>query len=380
MRDVISELKTIHADLEAFREESKSPAIAKPLNDLKRSAETVGKSWGHSWFGYQSRVYYKELIPPPPGAHFSSEWGFTELYTQGTRGEWQEFPEGAVEKEIHTLAGSPNLDIAIEAAERGKELFEQRREDLLSILQTVRVEARDPFIETLLEEAEKLQLITGSVYIEALRPSGTLMSRDTIALTQGLWTPPHFVALAQVFDCQGPALCCESLSKIVRKAFSHLERSERSLAKTERIGTNVFIGHGRSKEWKDLKDFIQDRMRLPWDEFNRVSVAGLSNVERLSNMLDAAAIAFLVMTAEDERSDRKLQARMNVVHEAGLFQGRLAFGRAIIMLEDGCEEFSNINGLGQIRFPNGNIKAAFHDVQLVLEREGLIEPPDEGGP
>jgi predicted nucleotide-binding protein len=56
--------------------------------------------------------------------------------------------------------------------------------------------------------------------------------------------------------------------------------------------------------------------------------------------------------------------RMNVIHEAGLFQGRLGFTRAIVMLEEGCEEFSNIEGLGQIRFPNNNIKAAFHDFSL----------------
>ena len=55
-------------------------------------------------------------------------------------------------------------------------------------------------------------------------------------------------------------------------------------------------------------------------------------------MLDGAAIAFLVLTAEDERADGKLQARMNVVHEVGLFQGRLGFSRAIVMLEEGSEE------------------------------------------
>jgi len=94
-------------------------------------------------------------------------------------------------------------------------------------------------------------------------------------------------------------------------------------------------------------------------------------------MLDAAAIAFLVLTAEDELADGKMQARMNVVHEAGLFQGRLGFSRAIIMLEEGCEEFSNVQGLGQLRFPQNNIRAAFHDVQLVLEREGLVEAPED---
>ena len=43
----------------------------------------------------------------------------------------------------------------------------------------------------------------------------------------------------------------------------------------------------------------------------------------ISEMLDAAAIALLVMTAEDEIADGGLQARLNVVHGSGLFQGRL---------------------------------------------------------
>jgi predicted nucleotide-binding protein len=80
-------------------------------------------------------------------------------------------------------------------------------------------------------------------------------------------------------------------------------------------------------------------------------------------MLDAAAIALLVMTGEDELQNGKLRARMNVVHEAGLFQGRLGFNRAIILLEEGCDQFSNVEGLGQIRFPKGNIKAAFEEVR-----------------
>ena len=152
-----------------------------------------------------------------------------------------------------------------------------------------------------------------------------------------------------------------------------MARQTRRSARSKEIGTNVFIGHGGSPVWKDLKDFIQDRLNLPWDEFNRVPVAGITNIARLSEMLDAAAIAFLVMTGEDEQADGKLQARMNVVHEAGLFQGRLSFTRAIVLIEDGCEEFSNIQGLGQIRFPKSNIKAAFEEIRQVLEREGILE-------
>jgi predicted nucleotide-binding protein len=78
------------------------------------------------------------------------------------------------------------------------------------------------------------------------------------------------------------------------------------------------------------------------------------------------------LTAEDEQADGTLHARLNVVHEAGLFQGRLGFRKAIILLEDTCEEFSNVRGLGQIRFPVGNISAKFEKVRAVLEREGIV--------
>lgn len=199
------------------------------------------------------------------------------------------------------------------------------------------------------------------------------MTRDTVVLGHGMQVPPHMSLIAEITGVRHAFGICRAAAEIATKAGSHLERKSRRRKAAERVGTNVFIGHGRSREWRDLKDFVQDRLKLPWDEFSRVPVAGVTNIARLSEMLDAAAIAFLVMTAEDEMADGALQARMNVVHEAGLFQGRLGFSRAIVMLEEGCEQFSNIEGLGQIRFPRRNISAAFEEVRRVLEREGLIE-------
>ena len=78
------------------------------------------------------------------------------------------------------------------------------------------------------------------------------------------------------------------------------------------------------------------------------------------------------MTGEEERGDATLHARDNVIHEVGLFQGRLGPRRAVVMLEDGCAEFSNIAGLSQIQFPRGDISARFEQVRRVLEREGLL--------
>jgi predicted nucleotide-binding protein len=146
----------------------------------------------------------------------------------------------------------------------------------------------------------------------------------------------------------------EALEKSARDVASHLlrRRSDRP-DKARPLGTKIFIGHGRSPVWRELKDFIEHRLKIPVDEFNSISVAGIPTTDRLSEMLNAAAFAFLVLTAEDEQPDGRMRARENVVHEVGLFQGRLGFERAIVLLEEGCEEFSNIHGLGQICFPQG---------------------------
>jgi hypothetical protein len=135
----------------------------------------------------------------------------------------------------------------------------------------------------------------------------------------------------------------------------------------------VFIGHGRNPLWRELKDYLNERLKLEWNEFNRESVAGIPTFERLSNMLDTSLFAFLIMTKEDEHADSTLHARENVVHEIGLFQGRLGPRKSIILLEEGCHEFSNIAGLTQIRFPQLNISAVFEEIRKVLEREGILK-------
>lgn len=151
-----------------------------------------------------------------------------------------------------------------------------------------------------------------------------------------------------------------------------MEQLNKFLSKWSRQQGKIFIGHGRSAAWKELRDFLQSRLSLDYEEFNREPVAGRSNVGRLIEMLENAKFAFLIMTAEDEHADKSKHARENVIHEAGLFQGKLGFDRAIILLEEGCSEFSNIEGLGQIRFKRGRIADSFEEIRRVLEKQKFI--------
>jgi hypothetical protein len=136
-------------------------------------------------------------------------------------------------------------------------------------------------------------------------------------------------------------------------------------------GKTIFIGQGGSLLWFRLKEFITKRLALPCEEFNSEPTPGIHTTERLEAMLSQAGMAFLIMTAEEKHADGTLQARPNVIHEVGLFQARLGPRRAIVVIEDGCAEFSNLSGLTTIRFPSGDIAARFEDVRCVLEREGF---------
>ena len=131
----------------------------------------------------------------------------------------------------------------------------------------------------------------------------------------------------------------------------------------------IFIGHGRNTQWRDLKDHLTDKHGYDVQAFEVGARAGHGIRDILEQLLERSTFAILVMTGEDEQEDGALRARQNVVHEAGLFQGRLGFSRAICAVEDSCEVFSNNAGIIQLRFAPGHIQEIFGDVVATLRRE-----------
>ncbi len=157
--------------------------------------------------------------------------------------------------------------------------------------------------------------------IKVQLPRGQVISYDVRAANGGWQGAPHQQIYARINVFRSQFGACAELMGIVDAMAAHLERRADSIV-GKRRASRVFRGHGRSSAWRELKDFLEDRLHLPTEEFNRVSPAGIATVSRLEEMMGASSMAFLVLTAEDERGDR-LVARQNVVHEAGLFQGRL---------------------------------------------------------
>ncbi len=169
------------------------------------------------------------------------------------------------------------------------------------------------------------------------------------------------VAASERNDIEGVFQVIERLAPLAELPYVEEETAGRLVT--------VFIGHGRNLQWRDLKDHLHEKHGYAVEAYEIGARAGHAIRDVLEHMLGSSSIAFLVMTGEEETTAGVLHARQNVIHEIGLFQGTLGFAKAIVLMEEGAEEFSNINGIQQIRFARGGIRETFGDVVATIRRE-----------
>ncbi|WP_078532689.1 nucleotide-binding protein [Streptomyces hokutonensis] len=131
----------------------------------------------------------------------------------------------------------------------------------------------------------------------------------------------------------------------------------------------VFIGHGRSSAWRDLKDHLVEQHGYVVQAYETGARSGHTIRDILDEMLTGSSFALLVLSGEDETELGEMRARQNVVHELGLFQGKLGFPRAIAVVEENIELFSNMDGVQQIRFAKDEVRQTYGDVLATLRRE-----------
>lgn len=344
-----------------------------PLNALQSAAQEIERSWSQSNLGYQANVYYEDFKIPPPGAVFSREWGFEGTFL-GSKGNWHPYRAEEVIAQIEDMAGHPDLGGPRAASNAARPLVEPLIQRARSAAAKIPL-PHDDYLKENLEELQRISLPTLELLAGALMrtTSGQFMIRDMRAAEGGWQYSGHQATMANVLEIRSPYSVASSLAQVCECLGHHLEGEDTTGTKSViQLGTKIFIGHGgASAEYLKLGVWLTD-LGLAWEVFDRKPTAGMSTKERLVEMLDNAQIAFLLMTPEDENAEGRMNARANVIHEVGLFQGRLGWTKAIVLLEEGCEEFSNIEGVGQIRYPKGNIKAALDEVRQVLVREGIL--------
>lgn len=139
-------------------------------------------------------------------------------------------------------------------------------------------------------------------------------------------------------------------------------------ARGKQFGECVFVGHGHSKVHFEVLSYLgEDWNKRPVKSFESYKRAGGQIISVLEQALTEADLAVMIATAEDVAGER-LRARQNVVHEIGLFQGRLGFERVAILQEEGIEWFSNSDGLLVVPFSKGTISETYVGLRSFFDK------------
>jgi predicted nucleotide-binding protein len=132
---------------------------------------------------------------------------------------------------------------------------------------------------------------------------------------------------------------------------------------TAKINT-VFVGHGQSRSWGKLIDFLRTDMAVPdtvfFDKPFRIDQV---TRESLSGLIKDLDFAIIVLTAEDELiPSGRLSARSQALYELAYMQGCLGDDRVAVLRQEGVEPFTEVQGIDYITYSKDKIEQSFYEL------------------
>jgi hypothetical protein len=172
------------------------------LTDLQKESEKlakaglkVEKSWSGSALGYHSELHYGDFEAPAPGARFSPEWGGMNGLPPGW---WSRTPD-EVKERIEQLAGTACANLEEDTAAVLAEVKAFQLETVTEV-SALHAKAGLEHEKKLLAELENFKWgKTVNDYMSANLNTG-FMSRDSLAISQGVRVPAHLYYVAVAFQ------------------------------------------------------------------------------------------------------------------------------------------------------------------------------------
>ncbi len=195
------------------------------LERLGAAVELMEKAWSGSWLGYHANTYYDELQTPPRTARFSQVYGLAHTFTGQRTSVWTEFDPETVLDRICGLAGIDDLEPVRTLHDEACRQFEVRKSNALSIIRCR--EQADAVLEQLGLDVGKLEIPGREETLETLMPRGKLVTRDAVAATAGICTPPHKAVLVDVIVTRQALATLEDLADLLQAAGMRHSKQER---------------------------------------------------------------------------------------------------------------------------------------------------------
>ena len=264
--------------------------------------------------------------------------------------------------------GEPDTAVArktLALCAAGCSVFVTKRYDVVEVFRTSeqgvaaqRFQLRRPLRETDLEDATG----AGDVFAAAVLAA---LSADRLQVELGAFVGLSLARHKMRFSSAGGYQELPDLSK------GFLQQTE-TMSGPDARRAAVFLVHNENRQSAEVRRFLERDCGLVTYELSTAEVGETNLAVLMDRHLDRCGFAVCLLGAGAAPPGGRAPADQNLVHQAGIFQGRYGFGKVAILAEEGCDTFSNIAGLIRLDFPRGQVDATFYDLERMLEREGLV--------
>lgn len=117
-----------------------------------------------------------------------------------------------------------------------------------------------------------------------------------------------------------------------------------------KLTNKIFIVHGHNEAVKEKVARVLEKLNLQPIILHEQPDGGKTIIEKFEANSDDVNFAVVLLTGDDKgksnnSDDYKLRARQNVIFEMGYFMGRLSRSRVFMLLEEGVEKPSDLDGI-----------------------------------
>lgn len=203
LKKAYEKLQTLNKDIYNIQNDLESKIIF--TDRVYNICISLSDASSGSWLGYHSNIYYKGFETPPQHAFFSPEWGIGRAHRlileHGSVGNWEKYSEKEVYSQITKRLKETNPDTTFSLEEIQNFVsfskYSSIKSELLSLITILLSFNLDNFLNTEKDKIENISLKQKQKIILEKRPQSN-MSRDSLAVSQGIKTPPHIEVLAEV--------------------------------------------------------------------------------------------------------------------------------------------------------------------------------------
>lgn len=139
---------------------------------------------------------------------------------------------------------------------------------------------------------------------------------------------------------------------------------------TERPPISLYVSGASGAIRERLIAYLTEELGLQTFSYEEETPSEEEQGEYLQAILERASCAILALTQETAQAGGICPGRL--IYAIGLLQGRLGFGRVVLLKQEGLQEPAEIIGLRVIGFSGEHIEQSFYALQQALKQEGVI--------